>query len=284
MGRVRLLLLLLIWALLLPSAASARPRKHAKRRRPAPERWCLDALTSAGVAWRPGPKLASVRTPVTLTTGRVGTLLMTNGRKPARPVMDCRTAWTLLRISRIFAANGGIDTLIVGNFYSYRYVKNSARLSRHAFGLAIDLYGVRTHGGATYMVDSDYATGLGGQRTCEGTASRRGARLLRQLACDLDRSQFFKAILTPDSDRDHRDHFHLSLFHAGEKKARRNRTTLIEHEHYGKKWARALPRRGHPSRGSVTRTVRRRYRLNRRFIRAKARARRLKARRRRRHR
>ncbi|MBU1238694.1 extensin family protein, partial [Myxococcota bacterium] len=142
-----------------------------------------------------------------------------------------------------------------------------ASLSRHAYGLAFDIYGVRTAGGKTYMVASSYQRGLGMGKTCEGRAKSRGARLLRQLACDLDRSGYFRNILTPDSDRDHRDHFHISVYKRGERRYKKNRTTLLEPFNYGRRWVRRLPKKRYPSKWSRWRVVKRRYRLNRRLIR-----------------
>ncbi|PKN45284.1 MAG: hypothetical protein CVU59_09490 [Deltaproteobacteria bacterium HGW-Deltaproteobacteria-17] len=239
-----------------------------------PERWCLRALTREGVAYKRGPASKNIRTPVILTDGRIGKLILQNGRKRAKPLMDCRMAFILLKTQRIFSANGGIRSLIVGNFYSYRMVKNSSHLSRHAYGLAMDLYGVVTDKGQTYMVDADYERHLGRGPTCEGHARRRGGRLLRQLACDLDKTKYFKAILTPDSDRDHRDHFHLSIYKDGEDRARKNRTTLVEPVHFGRKWARQLPTGGFPSSSRVTGILKQRYRANRRISRSRSRKRR----------
>ncbi|MBN2725422.1 MAG: extensin family protein [Deltaproteobacteria bacterium] len=252
----------------LPESVESKKRK--KHSGPRPEMWCIRALRNAGISFRRGPRLKNVRTPVTILNGRIGRIKLMNGSKMARPRMDCRTAWALYRTGRIFSANGGIDTLIVGNFYSYRYVKNSARLSRHASGLAVDIYGVKTKNGRTYMVSSDYEHGLGKGKSCEGNPKKRGGRLLRQLACDLDDTHYFRAILTPDSDRDHQDHFHISIYKSGEKRKRRNRTVLLEPQHFGKKWVKKRSRRGYPSRKRVYRVMKSRYRKNRNFLRKKA--------------
>jgi len=232
-----------------------------------PEWWCLRALTREGVAYKRGPASKKIRTPVILTDGRIGKLILQNGHKRAKPLMDCRMAFILLKTQRIFSANGGIRSLIVGNFYSYRMVKNSSNLSRHAYGLAMDLYGVITDKGQTYMVNTDYERSLGRGLTCEGNARRRGGRVLRQLACDLDQTKYFKAILTPDSDRDHRDHFHLSIYKEGENRVRKNRTTLVEPVNFGRKWVKQLPTTGFPSTSRVYSILKQRYRANRRISR-----------------
>ncbi|MBU1238866.1 hypothetical protein KKF84_13850, partial [Myxococcota bacterium] len=118
--KYQILLLLLLSAQPIVGQAKKRPKRCHR-----PEYWCLRALKKAGVPFR-SVNLKIVRTPIKLTHGRIGRLILNNGAKRAKPTMDCRTALTLLQTGRIFRANGGINTLIVGKFYSYRYVKNSA--------------------------------------------------------------------------------------------------------------------------------------------------------------
>ncbi len=248
--------------ILFPFPASAQRKSGAKK----PEMWCIRALRNEGVTFKRGPNRRGMRTPVTITDGRIGNLILMHGSQRAKPLMDCRMAFVLLRTQSLFTANGGIRSLIVGNFYSYRTVKNSGNLSRHAYGLAMDLYGVVTDKGVTYMVSSDYERGLGRGATCEGNAKRRGGRILRQLACDLDKSKYFKAILTPDSDRDHRDHYHFSIYMDGESRKRSNRTTLVEPGNYRRPWVRRLPTGGMPGKGLVNSIRQQRYRSNRRII------------------
>lgn len=273
---MRFVTLLILFNLLVPASGEARRR----RRGPRPEWWCLKALRRVGVAFKRKKRVRNVRTPVLITSGKIGNIIFNNGSKRAKPLMDCRTAWALYRTSRIFTANGGVSKLIVGKFYSYRYVKNRSTLSRHAYGLAFDIYGIKTKGGKTYMVASSYERHLDSGRSCEGQAKTRGGRLLRQLACDLDNSHYFKVILTPDSDRDHRDHFHISVYKKGEKRRRINRTTLLESYNYGRKWVKRRAKYGYPSRRRVSLVVKARYRANRRLIRKKTRRRRRKRRRR----
>jgi len=237
-----------------------------KGRRRNLDRKCLAELRRSGTGYKLGPFLKGMRTPVTIPSGKIGKIQYMNGRKPARAILDCRAALALYRLYPLFSANGGISRVLVGNFYSYRYVKNSSELSRHAVGLGIDIYGITTADGKTYTVSSDYQRGLGAGKTCEGHARARGARLLRQLACDLDRSHYFRAILTPDADRDHRDHFHLSVYGSAEKRTRKYRTTLIEYQFFGYSWVKRQPTLGRPSSKRVWSVVRQRRRANHRLL------------------
>lgn len=120
--------------------------------------------------------------------------------KPTR--MDCNTAkalksWVRKGVNPTLAGiGGGPDMLRVAAGYSCR-TRNSrkgAKLSEHARGRAIDISGITLKNGATLSV-------------LKGWPRRGEGRLLRQLhsaACGP-----FGTVLGPDSDRYHRDHFHL---------------------------------------------------------------------------
>ncbi|MBU1240924.1 extensin family protein, partial [Myxococcota bacterium] len=75
--------------------------------------------------------------------------------------------------------------------------------------------------------------------------------------------------LTPDADRDHRDHFHLSVYAHREKRTRKYRTTLIEYQVFSYPWVKRLPKLGNPSSKRVWQVVRQRRASNRRVIRKK---------------
>lgn len=236
------------------------PAAHAAN--PPPDARCIRELRAAGVNFKVGPAATGIRTPVTILDGRVGKIQFMHGNLVAKPHLDCRLALALYRVHPIFSANGGISKVIAGLFYSYRMVKNTNRLSLHASGLAIDIYGVRLEDGTYISVDSDYEKGLGSGATCEGAAKTRAGRILRQLACDLDRSHFFSAILTPDSDREHEDHFHLSAWGTDEKRTRKNRTALVEPQNFASAWVRQMPLSASPSIQKVWSVVQQRRRTN----------------------
>jgi hypothetical protein len=71
------------------------------------------------------------------------------------------------------------------------------RLSEHAYGLAIDISGFRLADGTSINIERDW------------TRPGPKAEFLRHVAraaCD-----YFSVVLTPDSNRDHYNHFHLDL-------------------------------------------------------------------------
>jgi hypothetical protein len=190
------------------------------------------------------------------------------GRK--KMIMDCRLALSLKLASPLFRASG-IRTVVHGDFYRWRRVEKTGRLSRHALGLAIDAYAFINTKGRRISVKKHYEKDLASRRRCEGFPKTWKARVLRDLACDLDESGLFETILTPDYDRPHRDHFHISVFHPLDRKRyRKHRTGLLGS--LGRyRWLRGCPRRGKYSRARVRRIYRQRRRSIRRWYKRKAR-------------
>jgi hypothetical protein len=62
--------------------------------------------------------------------------------------------------------------------------------------------------------EGDLAGCIGSPRTSEG-------RRLRRLVCRLKHHSAFRVIITPDDDRDHRDHLHLEAFPSPEARVSR---------------------------------------------------------------
>jgi hypothetical protein len=209
------------------------------------------------------------------------------GRK--KMIMDCRLALSLRLASPLFRASG-IRTVIHGDFYRWRRVETSGRLSRHALGLAIDAYAFINTKGRRISVKGSYEKSLASRRSCEGRPKTWKGRVLRDLACDLDESGLFETILTPDYDPAHKDHFHISVFHPLDRRRyRKHRTGLLGS--LGRyRWIRGCPPRGKYSKARVNRIFRQRRRAIRRWYRRKskrkkrAKAKKRKARRRRRRR
>jgi hypothetical protein len=81
--------------------------------------------------------------------------------------------------------------------YSCRNQRNRSRLSMHAKGQAIDVSGFQTADGQRISVAKDWR--VPGPKSVF-------LRDVAQRACDV-----FNVVLTPNSDRDHHDHFHLDI-------------------------------------------------------------------------
>lgn len=139
------------------------------------------------------------------------------GHRPA--LMDCRFAVTLYRLAPLFLA-AGFDEIRYSSFYVYRNVAGTNHLSRHANGLAVDIHELRGPGGLRARVDRDWERAQvppgtrfrsGGRLLCGG-GTRFGplAARLRRLVCAVEASGLVYLVLTPDSNRAHWNHFHVS--------------------------------------------------------------------------
>jgi hypothetical protein len=87
---------------------------------------------------------------------------------------------------------------------------------RHPSGRAIDLATVTRKDGTTFNVTYDFhGRGVGaktcGEKAALPTKDTEGARLLRDIVCELGDQQSFNLILTPHYDWGHRDHFHMEV-------------------------------------------------------------------------
>ena len=182
---------------------------------------CLQMLRDRGVAFVEGPALEGVRTPVTLAGESFTPRLRPRGRRPAQ--MDCQLAVALFNARPVFASVG-VSELEYSAAYHYRNRRRSSQLSAHAFGLAIDVHRMRSERG-DHDVARNYERrwgrwqsarpGPGWYRSCLGRPRTRAGRTLRQLACRLRLDEGFRLILTPDDNRDHRDHFHIEAWPDG---------------------------------------------------------------------
>ncbi len=198
------------------------PWEPAEDRRPSTGRTraissqaCLARLSQLRVPFHRGRPRRGLVTPVVIT-GPVNGLKLTPmwGRRPA--LMDCRFALLLHRIAPIIR-RVGVDELRYSGFYSYRYVAGSGRLSRHANGMAADIFAVRGPGGLRANVLKDWVKAKGRAGDCvAGVTSRKGS-VLRRLACALEYSGILFQVMTPDSDYAHRNHYHLSGLRVGER-------------------------------------------------------------------
>jgi hypothetical protein len=182
---------------------------------PPPDEVCLGMLRARGVAFAEGPTLKGVRTPVTLDGDRFTPRLAPRLGRP--PEMDCQLAVALVEARPIFR-NLGITQLDYSAAYDYRNRRHSDQLSMHAAGLAIDVHAF--HGdGREYLVARNFERRRGPWQSlrlepgwfqdCVGRPRTAGGRTLRRLACRIRLDEAFRIILTPDDNRDHRDHFHL---------------------------------------------------------------------------
>lgn len=192
---------------------------------------CLDDLRHLGVRFRRAHRRRLIATPVVVRGLRFGELtLKPTYRKPPF-VMDCRLARALAESAdRLIEL--GVRQLRFSSIYDYRRVRmhhqELPRLSRHALGLAVDVFGVVLSDGTRMMVADDYWS--------------LDPRLLL-VEATLRQGGLYREILSPSVDPDsHGDHIHLE---AAVEHAHRRRFGHHRHHHHR--------RHRHPARTAASR-------------------------------
>lgn len=138
-----------------------------------------------------------VATPVVLHDMKVGDLRLEPTWRKGPFVMDCHLARGLRELAPGLRELG-VASLRFSTIHEHRYVRRNGRrtniLSRHAIGLAIDVFEVGLDDGTVLVVERDY----------EGNATLAA---IERLFAD---SEAFRNPLTPGVDpKGHDDHFHL---------------------------------------------------------------------------
>lgn len=167
------------------------------------DRACLADLDRSDVAYAPAPSPEAKNPACRINTAvRVTTI----AARLSRPVlMSCALASRLDRFEREAVeplAERDLRRRVVGithlGAYSCRAnTGRSGELSQHAYGRAIDISGFRLSDGTTASVRRDWH-GSGPNTIFLHDVARN--------AC-----QYFSVVLTPDSNRDHYNHFHLDI-------------------------------------------------------------------------
>lgn len=192
------------------AAADAGSRKRRRSNMPPGWSWpptdamkrtgeqCLARLDQLGVAWRKAPRTLKVATPVVIPKMVLGGIrLVSIYRKPPF-VMGCHLALALAehgpRLYRL-----GVRELRFSSIHRYTRVRTNGKqlrsLSRHALGLAVDVWHVVDEAGVVHSVKEHY---LGGDA------------LLRAVEEAVNASGAFRMVLTPANDpQSHDDHFHF---------------------------------------------------------------------------
>jgi hypothetical protein len=241
-------LCLVALSLLLVQAPAEAKRKKRKKRSNLPAGWvwppsaamkkvgatCMARLDELGVEYRKGKKrLRQVSTPVVVPSMTFGAIeLVPTFRKPPF-VMDCHLAVALAENAELFAQLG-IAKLHFSSIYSYRTVrvdgKKKSSLSRHALGLAVDIFEITMADGTHLVVEDDYWS---------------LNFVLPAIEVAINGTGGFRTVLSPFRDpRSHYDHFHLEARMAAleRKRSRRAKRSKAKRQR-AKKRRRAKRRR-----------------------------------------
>ena len=160
-------------------------------------RKCMRDLRDLRVRFKSAPRRRMIATPVVVPDMKFGPVTLSPTYRKPPFVMDCRLARAIATHADRLAALG-IRELRFSSIYDYRRVRFHHRvhrsLSRHALGLAMDVFQVVMVGGAVLDVDEDYWSSP--------------VLMVTELA--LRASGGFRAVLSPAMDPvSHNDHIHI---------------------------------------------------------------------------
>lgn len=159
---------------------------------------CLARLDAAGIAYAKGKPTKKIATPVVLPTMTLGELVLVPLKGKGPYPMDCHLAAGIAELAPALRALG-VRSLHFRTLHEYRTVrkrnKKTRILSRHAIGLAMDLFEVGFDDGTVRAIEADW---------------KDPDLRLAQVAAVFDGSELFRTPLTPANDpHDHGDHVHL---------------------------------------------------------------------------
>ncbi len=204
---------------LIASCLLASPLAEARRRQPLnmPPGWvwppspamieegrgCLRRLERLGLRWQRSEAVPWVATPIQVPDlSFAGLRLLPRGKGPH--VLDCQLAEALAAVAAPELRELGVTALRVGALHRRSRIRGTRILSRHAIGLALDVWAIIDAEGEEHPV-TRYASDP----------------LLRSIAARLRATGAFRRPLTPGNDRrHHRDHIHLEARTAAERARR----------------------------------------------------------------
>lgn len=158
---------------------------------------CLATLDAAKLEYRRAPAVKKIATPIVLPELALGGLVLAPLKKQASYPMDCHLAAALHTVAPALGELG-VKTLRFRTLHEYRNVRKNGKttkiLSRHAIGLAVDVFGIELADGRILEVERDW----------------KAEPVLRDAVAIIAASELFRTPLTPENDPgNHGDHVHL---------------------------------------------------------------------------
>ncbi len=159
---------------------------------------CTAELDALGITWKRGTATRKIATPIMVPGMELGGIKLVSRWRQGPFVMDCALALELARHGEALHAIG-VRELQFSRIHGYTKVRVGGRtknmLSRHALGLAMDIYSIKDDQGRVAVVETDYP---------------QGDPLLLAVEQALNGAGGFRTVLTPRNDpRSHHDHFHI---------------------------------------------------------------------------
>ncbi len=166
---------------------------------------CLARLKAAGIKFRMLVNVKGVKTPVQILSKRLGRVLYRRSwSNKRRFILDCQMVEVLAALGPAIR-KAGIATIYYSSSWRYSRIKGARRLSKHAYGKALDITAIDGAFGYASVV-RHYERGKWGCGSLNKTAK---GRAWRKLYCALKKGRAFRTIFTPETDRYHRDHYHV---------------------------------------------------------------------------
>ncbi len=166
---------------------------------------CIRDLTRRGIQVTATRATRGVETPVHVF-GSIGGIewLYAWDRKGSMHI-DCKFVYGLLRFAPILKAHG-----VKRVTYTSTYRAPGRRVtSQHGAGMAVDVRSVTLEDGRELVILHHWRKAYGNKSDCVGKITSPDARILRSIACAAEQANIFRLFLTPDSDWDHQNHFHI---------------------------------------------------------------------------
>ncbi len=160
---------------------------------------CVSLLDGYGIAHRMYLGRPALQTGIVVNGPIGGIRYYANGNIPL--ITDCRLAVALARVTPMLKDFGVTEMRFSGS-YVYRRSK-AGFLSSHAYGLAIDVHGF-TVDGERLELRKHFRRGM--KNGCAADAP-----VLNRIACEFRKLGLFREFITPDFNRAHHDHFHISI-------------------------------------------------------------------------
>jgi hypothetical protein len=192
--------------LLIASLAACAPARAAP-----PPLTCPQALDELGVRWKPAEPRPGIELPVEVHGPLGGVSYVAFGqtaKKKKTLVLDCSLVEALARFGPHLTAQGLVTATYSGG-YKVRNIKGTDKPSSHGFGLALDVHLFSTASGVKLSVLDHFETALGDEVDCIGAPRTIEGRVLKTIHCQMERSGWFRFVIGPDDDADHRNHFHI---------------------------------------------------------------------------
>ncbi len=176
---------------------------------------CLDHLRGRDVPFvsLPADEAPEVAIPVRLT-GPVAGVRFTipwssDERRDHHAIWDCRLVAALAPLAEWLFARGVVEVQYFSALRRGKLVQQRPR-SQHNIGLALDLYALRMAGGDPAPVEEAFPRRV--LRGCPHEEPGDGlADLYLGLVCEAHERGLVHTLLTPDYDREHKNHLHLDL-------------------------------------------------------------------------